>query len=261
MGFVFFWVGSIVLSVGVDLYNGFRMFKDAADQGYLIDIRRYSEYQRQMMPEGTNYSALSLLIPVMNFFTVTRNITNYNDARPFILNQLSMMDCVDEMTEEEKEKYAKNPTGVRAFYQGLKREIIALTKPLVYNIDNEEEHGAIYYKLGKKFEDIKVVKLEGDAKKYSKKEASQIVLESVRTNIVNIVQDIVKDYFPDAGTPEVEFISEPSRKEKKKMKEYKEIESDFADFLTLPESDEDDKEQSDPVEDKGHAYSLRRKRK
>jgi hypothetical protein len=81
MGFVFFWVGSIVLSVGVDLYNGFRMFKDAADQGYLIDIRRYSEYQRQMMPEGTNYSALSLLIPVMNFFTVTRNITNYNDAK------------------------------------------------------------------------------------------------------------------------------------------------------------------------------------
>lgn len=257
MGFIFFWISSTVLSVGVELYNGFRMFKDAADQGYLINITKYGDYQRQMMPEGTDYSALAFLIPFLNFYTVTKNIMNYNNARPFIMNQLSMMDCVYEMTEEEKAKYEKNPTGIKAFFQGVKREIDYYRKPLSYVIDKEDEHGVIYYRLGKKFEDIKVVKLEGDAKKYSKKEASQVVLESVRTSIVDTVQQWFKDNYPDEPVPTVDITSEPTKREKRKMKNLKEVEEDFFEFLEVP----DDEVKEEPVqEEKGHAFSLRRKK-
>ena len=230
LGFIVFWIGSALLSIVGDFYNGCRMFKDVADQGFLIDIKKYSDYQRQIMPEEANLSILPLLIPCLNLYTVTKNISLYNNARPFIMDQLYMIDCVEEMSDEEKKKYENYPSGVTAFVQSIKKEL----KPLEYKIDNEKEHGTIYYKLGKKFMNIKVVKLEGDAKKYSKKQATNIVLDGVRENVIKQVQEMWKAEHPGEPVPRVEIDADPPKRVVRKMKQFKEVETEFFDFLEVP---------------------------
>ena len=57
--------------------NELRMFKDAADSGYRIDINRMSELSKQVNPEASNAILKSLLIPVLNIvgvFQRTKNI-------------------------------------------------------------------------------------------------------------------------------------------------------------------------------------------
>lgn len=43
MEFLALWLGTCVASFGMEITNELRMFKDAADAGYKIDVKRLSE--------------------------------------------------------------------------------------------------------------------------------------------------------------------------------------------------------------------------
>ena len=61
MEIIILWIGTIIASFGMEMANELRMFKDAADSGYRIDINRMSELSKQVNPEASNAILKSLL--------------------------------------------------------------------------------------------------------------------------------------------------------------------------------------------------------
>ena len=50
MEFLIFWLGTTVASYCMEFANEARMFKDAANAGYKIDVKRLSELGKQLNP-------------------------------------------------------------------------------------------------------------------------------------------------------------------------------------------------------------------
>lgn len=102
------WLGTSITSFCMEMANELRMFKDVADAGYKIDIRRLSDLSKQLNPNASKATLLSMLIPIFNIMQVFQRTVQYNNARPMILDQLNVMDALEEMSEIEKQEYQKN---------------------------------------------------------------------------------------------------------------------------------------------------------
>lgn len=121
------WIGTIIASFGMEMANELRMLKDAADNGYRVDIKRMSELSKQMNPEAKEAALKSLLIIGLNIYGVFQRMLQYNNIRPFILDQLNVMDSLIPMTNEEKEQYMKRPTAINAFVINAMSQIASET--------------------------------------------------------------------------------------------------------------------------------------
>lgn len=102
------WVGTSITSFCMEMANELRMFKDVADVGYKIDIRRLSDLNKQLNPNASKTTLLSMLIPIFNIMQVFQRTVQYNNIRPMIFDQLNVMDVLEEMSEIEKQEYQKN---------------------------------------------------------------------------------------------------------------------------------------------------------
>lgn len=78
MEFLALWLGTCVASFGMEITNELRMFKDAADAGYKIDVKRLSELEMQLNPNATKETLLSMLIPIFNVMQVFQRTIQYN---------------------------------------------------------------------------------------------------------------------------------------------------------------------------------------
>ena len=102
MGFLIFWLGTSVASIGLTFANELRVFKDIADAGYKIDINKFSELGKQIDPQQKKITLLSMLIPMYNLMTVLQSVINYNNRRSYFLDSLHVMNILEEMSEIEK---------------------------------------------------------------------------------------------------------------------------------------------------------------
>ena len=139
MNFYVWWLISIGASFVMDFQNGLRLFKDAADAGYKIDLKRYSTVLNDENLGKIN--TLKLLIPGLNIFTVFQRAFNYNQARRFILDELSVMGLLKEMTNEEKKLYQTKPTAFNSFVISIKSEIDSrpVTMTIYYGEGNQDK--------------------------------------------------------------------------------------------------------------------------
>ena len=64
MNYFIFWIGTIIGSFGAELVNELRMFKDIADAGYKVDLKKMADFQNKLMPDANKVNLLSMLIPV-----------------------------------------------------------------------------------------------------------------------------------------------------------------------------------------------------
>lgn len=156
MEFLALWLGTSIASFGMEIANELRMFKDVADAGYKVDVKKLSELGKQLNPNATKTTLLSMLIPILNITQVFQRILQYNNARPTILDQLSVIDALEEMSEIEKTEYLKNPTGLNALIVPLKTEI-RLSKATSIKIDDASIDSKIYYEI-EKYEDTETIK-------------------------------------------------------------------------------------------------------
>ncbi len=177
MEFLALWLGTCVASFGMEITNEMRMFKDAADAGYKIDVKRLSELGMQLNPNATKETLLSMLIPIFNVMQVFQRTIQYNNVRPMILDQLSVIDALEEMTESEKAEYLKNPTGLNALVVPLKSEI-RLSKAISIKINDGNEHSEIYYEMGESLDDITILKVSGSASRLTVEEQKKRVVEA-----------------------------------------------------------------------------------
>ena len=175
MEFLVLWLVTCVASFGMEFANGLRMFKDLADAGYKVDEKRFLELGKQLNPNETK---AILLIPVFNLIQVFQKTILYNKVRPIILDQLSVMDVLKEMSEIEKTEYLKNPTGLNALVVSLKTEI-RLSKAKKIEINDGNEHGEIFYEIGKSFADITILKVTGSVSRLNAEEQKKKIIEEL----------------------------------------------------------------------------------
>lgn len=180
MEFLVLWLGTSVASFGMEIVNELRMFKDAADAGYKIDVKRLSELGKQLNPNATKATLLSMLIPIFNVMQVFQRTIQYNNVRPMILDQLSVIDALEEMSEIEKTEYLKNPTGLNALIVPLKSEI-RLSKATSLKINDGNDHSEIYYEMGESLDDITILKVSGSASRLTVEEQKEKVVEAWKT--------------------------------------------------------------------------------
>lgn len=177
------WLGTSITSFCMEMANELRMFKDVADAGYKIDIRRLSDLSKQLNPNASKATLLSMLIPIFNIMQVFQRTVQYNNARPMILDQLNVMDALEEMSEIEKQEYQKKPTGLNALLIPLKAEI-RISKAASIKIDTNTEKSEIFYEMDDSLENITILKVNGDASRLTVDEQKKKVIEAWK-NIVS----------------------------------------------------------------------------
>lgn len=159
MNYLTFWIATIIGSFGAEIVNELRMFKDIADVGYKVDLKKMSEFLDRLMPDTNKSYLLSFLIPLYNIMDVCKNIITYNNIRPMLLDQLNAMGVLEEMSVYEKNEYAKNPTALNAFIIPLKTEKKLANAIKVTTTDDNVKN--IYYIDYNKKKGFTLLKVDG----------------------------------------------------------------------------------------------------
>jgi len=171
------WLGTSITSFFMEMANELRMFKDAADAGYKIDIRRLSDLSKQLNPNASKATLLSILIPIFNIMQVFQRTVQYNNVRPMILDQLNVMDALKEMSEMEKQEYQKKPTGLNALLIQLRAEI-RISRAASIKIETDTEKSEIFYEMDDSFDNIVILKVTGDASRLTVDEQKKKVIDT-----------------------------------------------------------------------------------
>ncbi len=182
MKIVVLWISTVAASFCIELTNELRMFKDVADAGYKINIDRLSDLSKKLNPDASKITLLSMLIPIFNIIQVFERITKYNNIRPMLLDQLSIIDALEEMSEIEKQEYQKRPTGLNAILVPFKLEA-RIAKSDSVKIENDNEKSEIFYEIGDSLDDITILKVAGDASRLTEDEQKKKVIEVIKSSL------------------------------------------------------------------------------
>lgn len=182
MKIVVLWISTVAASFCIELTNELRMFKDVADAGYKINIDRLSDLSKKLNPDASKITLLSMLIPIFNIIQVFERITKYNNIRPMLLDQLSIIDALEEMSEIEKQEYLKKPTGLNAILVPFKLEV-RIAKSDSVKIENDNEKSEIFYEIGDSLDDITILKVAGDAYRLTEAEQKKKVIEAIKSSL------------------------------------------------------------------------------
>lgn len=106
----------------------------------------------------------------------------YLNMRDEIINQLYMIDCLEEMTEYEKEEYSKKPSSLNAILLHFKTEI----KIEEANRIKFSNNSIIYFNFIA--DDIVIYKAEGYIGTLSEKQQKEKILDAIRKKI-NMIKD------------------------------------------------------------------------
>lgn len=183
MKIVVLWISTVAASFCIELTNELRMFKDVADAGYKINIDRLSDLSKKLNPDASKITLLSMLIPIFNIIQVFERITKYNNIRPMLLDQLSIIDALEEMSEIEKQEYLKKPTGLNAILVPFKLEV-RIAKADSVKIENDNEKSEIFYEIGDSLDDITILKVAGDAYRLTEAEQKKKVIEAIKSSLL-----------------------------------------------------------------------------
>lgn len=182
MKIVVLWISTVAASFCIELTNELRMFKDVADAGYKINIDRLSDLSKKLNPDASKITLLSMLIPIFNIIQVFERITKYNNTRPMLLDQLSIIDALEEMSEIEKQEYQKRPTGLNAILVPFKLEA-RIAKSDSVKIENDNKKSEIFYEIGDSLDDITILKVAGDASRLTEDEQKKKVIEVIKSSL------------------------------------------------------------------------------
>lgn len=173
------WIVSIILTYFIRMSIGFKLFKDVADSGYKINLDKLNNIIDEFVPDDNK---MNLLFPIYNIMKSTIFAIEYLNMRDEIINQLYMIDCLEEMTEYEKEEYSKKPSSLNAILLHFKTEI----KIEEANRIKFSNNSIIYFNFIA--DDIVIYKAEGYIGTLSEKQQKEKILDAIRKKI-NMIKD------------------------------------------------------------------------
>ena len=171
------WLGTVIASFGMEISHTLRIFKDIADAGYKCDLKRVNELSEHFSPDSSKKTLISLLVIGYNIFYVFDEVNKYNNARPMFLSQLDVAGVLEEMTDEEKKEYLKEPTGLNAIKIQIKSE--SKKKDVkTLSVKKKNEKGKIFYKFNDTYDDVTVLKATGTLSRLTLEEQKKRVMDS-----------------------------------------------------------------------------------
>lgn len=177
MELLIIWIATIIASFYMEITNELRMFKDVADAGYKVDVSQLSNFGKQLNPDASKVNLLSMLILGVNMLTVFQRAIQYNNVRPFVLDQLHVIDALEEMSELEKEEYAKNPTGFNAVMIILNKKLKE-SKNITITIKEDNVQSEIKFEMGTSLKDITILSVSGPAARLTEEEQKEKIIET-----------------------------------------------------------------------------------
>jgi hypothetical protein len=186
MAFLITYVITIIMSYGIDVSIFGKICKDLADMGYKMDAKRYSEVTKELYPEQMKNSKIIPFIPFLNVLIGLVKLDNYNRTKEEQLSSIRALACIEEMTDEEKEEYAKNPTTKHA----LKKCVVYVGKKLMDEHDytlvinhNDGIQSIIkYHIIDKK---VIINSVVGPYKVFHDKELKRIILKATIGELIS----------------------------------------------------------------------------
>lgn len=199
MEFLLLCLATSVLSLGMEMANELRVFKDAADNGYKINWEKLTELGQQV---NLKELIVSLLVPFFNMFKVLQNTVDFNNQRAMMLTQFKVMGLLEEMNEIEKNEYLKKPTALNALLVPIKIYRRAMKAEFV-----QYEDGEIYYERSNNFDEITILRVTGTATNLSADEQKKIVLNLWQETFASArcfddYEDFKQNIFGDSLTSE-----------------------------------------------------------
>lgn len=176
MKYFIMWLLTVVVSYFMEIMSELRIFKDAADAGYKVDLQRLKDISAQINPDGDKIFTLSLLIPIFNMINVLCRTKKFDEDRGFLLDELRVIDALDEMSKVEQEEYSKKPTLFNAlFIPFIVKKRLLDSELVVVMIENKP--GEIYYEVGDESDDITILASYGSASKLTVDEQRKAIIE------------------------------------------------------------------------------------
>lgn len=106
MELLLFWFSTVMISFAMFFIIVLRMLKYMADNGYKLYIK--NSY------DNSNNTLIYFYIPIFNIMYMLKMSIDFSKNNQFLLDELSVLGYLEEMTEYEKEEYNKKPTGFQA---------------------------------------------------------------------------------------------------------------------------------------------------
>lgn len=200
MGLLLLWGCTIILSMYMEAVTAFKILKDIADVGYKVNIDNMSDFSNQFNSNNQNLGSIKYLIPIYNVIKAMELATAYNNNNDLIIEQMANLDLIEEMSDLEKEEYAKKPTGLNAILVSAKAKA-RLENAIILNIDSEEDgKGKIYFDFDKE-NNITILKVEGTLTSLPLEKQKALVDKYFFDNISDAMEKIAKlleDYSKDS---------------------------------------------------------------
>ena len=192
--FLIIWITTVLASIGADTSLAFKMIKDVADSGYKIKLDRMKEVSDALNPNVKQMNNFIKLIPVINLIKSFSDLVEYSNLRTNLLDEFSVLDCVEEMTDEEKKQYMLKPTAINAIviYAKSKIKKEEKDKKITISFKDGNEEGKITFKLIERDnkQDIFIISNEGIAKSMTIEEQKSKILKTLQ-----LIKDEIDERF------------------------------------------------------------------
>lgn len=172
--FVGTWIISIIISVVSDKLFAFEAYKIVANYGYKNKSNNLYDLPKEMIPvsdEATLMPIFNILVRMYGYAYLKRNTST-------IINELISLDIIEEMNEQEKERFKECPIGIRAIniYLDSMEE-----KDKIQSIEMviDGQFNKITYKVSDDSKNLEILEVTGPLKHkgLSKKEIEKIILD------------------------------------------------------------------------------------
>lgn len=192
--FLIIWITTIAATIGADVSLAFKMIKDIADCGYKIKLDRMKEVSEALNPNVKQMNNFIKLIPIINLMKSFSDLVEYSKVRNKVLDEFSVLDCIEEMTDIERESYMLRPTAINAIviYAKSKIKEEESDKKVTITFKENDEEGKIIFKLIERDnkQDIFIIGSEGVAKNMTIGEQKRKIIE-----IVKLINNEVEEKF------------------------------------------------------------------
>lgn len=189
------YIFTILISYGIDFLIVKEVINIIFDNGYKIVVTTDSKFDERLN-EITKSSKIIKLIPIINIFNSVIGFSKIKNNMNFAIDSLSAFDMLEEMNDEEKEKYNNKPT----FFTGMIISIDSKKNSKYLSVTRLKDGSVVYSKYVNNEIHIDTT---GPISKLKNKEQIKVILEEIQNTDTN---SPLKDMFI-----EEEIISKKSK--------------------------------------------------
>lgn len=188
------WFATTTAAYITQFFSSIRVLKDAADKGFLIDMDKLSNIEKETNQSFRNVAFHKMLIPFKNIWEVFKKANEYDKMRPSIMHTLNEFCCLIKMNPRQIKEYNSKPTTLNAFAlsYNMKEELSSEGFIISVEKDNGECDSKIEFRLEENG-DVIITETEGAISRLSLEEQKNGVLDNL--TLIGALINIANSYY------------------------------------------------------------------